>query len=70
MLTKADILPDEFKANDFQLLFEKARTVFRGVTQFVAELRAPNSKIPPWMYPAAIIPVSIVGDGNAHGRPA
>lgn len=65
VLTKADILPDEYKANDYQLLFEKARTVFRGVTQFVAELRAPNSKIPPWTYPAAIIPVSIVGDGNA-----
>jgi hypothetical protein len=65
VLSKADILPEEFKANDYQLLLDKARTVFRGVTQFVAELRAPGSKIPPWQYPAAIIPVSIVGEGAA-----
>lgn len=65
VLTKADILPLEFKANDYQALYEKARAVFRGVTQFVAELRVPTSKIAPWMYPAAILPVSIVGDGNA-----
>jgi hypothetical protein len=65
VLTKADILPDEFKANDFALLFQKAREVFRGVTRYVAELRLPTSKIPAWRYPAAIIPSSIVGDGNA-----
>src|SRR5690606_20212396 len=65
VLTKADILPPEYKADNYRALYEKARTVFRGVTQFIAELRAPTSRIPPWMYPAAILPVSIVGDGNA-----
>jgi hypothetical protein len=65
VLSKADILPDEYKRDDYALLYEKARTVFRGVTQFVSELRVPTSKIPPWLYPAAILPVSIVGEGNA-----
>jgi len=65
VLTKADIVPDEFRANDYAKLYEKARAVFRGVTSFVSELRVPNSRIPPWQYPAAILPVSIVGDGNA-----
>ncbi len=65
VLTKADILPDEYKANDYALLYEKAREIFGGVTMFVQSLRAPNSKIAPWLYPAAILPVSIVGDGNA-----
>ncbi len=65
VLTKADILPPEYTANDYAKLLEKARQVFRGVTQFVSELRLPDSKIAPWLYPAAILPVSIVGDGNA-----
>lgn len=65
VLTKSDIVPPEYRANDYAKLLEKARTVFRGVTQFVSELRAPNSKIAPWLYPAAILPVSIVGEGNA-----
>lgn len=65
VLTKADILPPEYKANDYEKLLQKARTVFRGVTEFVTELRLPDSKIKPWLYPAAVLPVSIVGDGNA-----
>jgi hypothetical protein len=63
VLTKADIVPDEFKANDYEKLLENARIVFRGLTQFVEGLRLPNSKIPAWQYPAAITPVSIVGEG-------
>lgn len=65
VLTKADVLPPEYRADDYAKLYEKARTVFRGVTQFVAELRAPTSKIAPWLYPAGILPVSVVGEGNA-----
>ncbi len=65
VLTKADVLPDEMKANNFQGLFEKTRQVFRGVVEFVEEQRARTSSLRPWLYPAAMIPVSIVGEGNA-----
>jgi hypothetical protein len=65
VLTKADILPDEFKANNYQGLFERSREVFRGVVDFVEEQRAQTSSLRPWLYPAGMIPVSIVGEGNA-----
>lgn len=65
VMTKADVLPDEFKANNYQLLFERTREVFRGVVDFVAEQRAKTSSLRPWLYPAAMIPVSVVGEGNA-----
>lgn len=65
VLTKADILPEEFKANNYQGLFERSREVFRGVVSFVEEQRAQTSSLRPWLYPAAMIPVSIVGEGNA-----
>lgn len=65
VLTKADVLPEEFKANNYQGLFEKSRQVFRGVVEFVEEQRAHTSSLRPWLYPAGMIPVSIVGEGNA-----
>jgi hypothetical protein len=65
VLTKADILPDEFKANNYQGLFERSREVFRGVVDFVEEQRSQTSSLRPWLYPAGMIPVSIVGEGNA-----
>ncbi|MBC7813360.1 MAG: hypothetical protein H7175_19530, partial [Burkholderiales bacterium] len=65
VLTKADILPDEYKANNYQKLFEKTRQVFRGVVDFVEDRRAQTSSLRPWLYPSAMLPVSIVGDGNA-----
>ena len=40
VLTKADILPEEYKANNYQRLFEQAREVFRGVVSFAEEQRA------------------------------
>jgi hypothetical protein len=65
VLSKADIVPDEFKLNDYEPLLERARLVFRGLVQWSEGLRAPTSKIAPWQYPAAIIPVSIIGEGAA-----
>jgi hypothetical protein len=65
VLTKADVLPEEFKADNYQGLFDKTRQVFRGVVDFVAEQRAQTSSMRPWLYPAAMIPISIVGEGNA-----
>lgn len=65
VLTKADVLPEEMKANNYQGLFEKSRQVFRGVVEFVEEQRAKTSSLRPWIYPAAMIPVSIVGEGSA-----
>jgi hypothetical protein len=65
VLTKADILPEEFKENNYQKLFEQARDVFRGVVDFVEEQRAQVSSLRPWLYPAAMIPVSVAGEGNA-----
>ncbi|MAS33164.1 MAG: hypothetical protein CL610_04100 [Anaerolineaceae bacterium] len=65
VLTKADILPDEFKVNNYQKLFDQARDVFRGVVSFVEEQRAHTSSLRPWLYPAAMIPVSVAGEGNA-----
>lgn len=65
VLTKADILPEEFKANNYQKLFERSREVFRGVVDFVEEQRSQVSSLRPWLYPAGMIPVSIVGEGNA-----
>ena len=65
VLTKADILPEEFKANNYQKLFEQARNVFRGVVDFVEEQRAQTSSLRPWLYPSAMIPVSVAGEGNA-----
>lgn len=65
VLTKADILPDEFKANNYQRLFEQAREVFRGVVDFAEDQRAKVSSLRPWLYPAAMIPVSVAGEGNA-----
>lgn len=65
VLTKADIIPDEFKENDYYKLVQKTREVFRGVVDFVTEQRAKTSSLRPWMYPSAMLPVSIVGDGNA-----
>lgn len=65
VLTKADVLPTAFKENNYQALFERSREVFRGVVGFVEEQRARTSSLRPWLYPAAMIPVSIVGEGNA-----
>ena len=65
VLTKADILPEEFKANNYQGLFERSREVFRGVVEFAEEQRAKTSSLRPWLYPSGMIPVSIVGEGNA-----
>ncbi len=65
VLTKADILPEEFKANNYQGLFERSREVFRGVVEFVEEQRSKTSSLRPWLFPSGMIPVSIVGDGNA-----
>ena len=65
VLTKADILPEEYKANNYQRLFEQAREVFRGVVSFAEEQRAHTSSLRPWLYPAAMIPVSVAGEGNA-----
>jgi hypothetical protein len=65
VLTKADILPQEWKENNYQKLFEQAREVFRGVVDFAEEQRARVSSLRPWLYPAAMIPVSVAGEGNA-----
>ena len=65
VLTKADILPNEYRENNYQGLFEQAREVFRGVVDFVEEQRAQTSSLRPWLYPAAMIPVSVAGEGNA-----
>jgi len=65
VLTKADILPPEWKENNYQKLFEQAREVFRGVVDFAEEQRAQVSSLRPWLYPAAMIPVSVAGEGNA-----
>lgn len=65
VLTKADILPEEYKANNYQGLFDKSRQVFRGVVDFVQEQRANTSSLRPWLYPSGMIPTSIVGEGNA-----
>jgi hypothetical protein len=65
VLTKADIIPEEFKANNYAKLFERAREVFRGVVNFIEEQRAKTSSLRPFLYPSAMLAVSIVGDGNA-----
>lgn len=64
VLTKADVLPEEFRVNNYQGLFERSREVFRGVVSFVEEQRAQTSSLRPWLYPSGMIPVSIVGEGN------
>ncbi len=66
VLTKADALPDEFKANDYEKLYTKARQVFHGILDFVREERAKVSSLRPWLYPSAMLAVSIVGDGNTE----
>jgi hypothetical protein len=65
VLTKADVLPDEFKANDYEKLYANARQVVHGIHDFVREERAKVSSLRPWLYPSALLAVSIVGDGNA-----
>jgi hypothetical protein len=65
VLTKADALPDEFKENNFEKLYARARQVFQGVHDFVQEERAKVSGLRPWLYPSAMLAVSIVGEGNA-----
>ena len=65
VLTKADALPDEFKANNYEKLYAKARQVFQGVYDFISEERAKVSGLRPWLYPTAMLAVSIVGEGNA-----
>jgi hypothetical protein len=65
VLTKADVLPDEFRENDYYQLVQKTRQVFRGVVDFITEQRAKTSSLRPWLYPSAMLPVSIVGQGNA-----
>ena len=66
VLTKADAIPDEFKVNDYFKLVEKTREVFRGTVEFISDQRAKTSSLRPWMYPSAMLPVSIVGEGNAR----
>lgn len=66
VLTKADAIPDEYKESDYYKLVQKTREVFRGVVNFITEQRAKTSSLRPWMYPSAMLPVSIVGDGNAR----
>jgi hypothetical protein len=66
VLTKADALPEEFKANNYDELYKKARQVFRGVVDFVEKERRKTSSLRPWLYPSAMLPVSIVGDGRAQ----
>ena len=65
VLTKADALPEEFKANNYEELFKRTRQVFRGVIDFVEKERRKTSSLRPWLYPSAMLPVSIVGDGRA-----
>lgn len=65
VLTKADALPDEFKENNYERLYARARQVFQGVHDFVQEERAKVSGLRPWLYPSAMLAVSIVGEGNA-----
>ena len=48
VLTKADALPDEYKANDYEKLYAKARQVFHGIHDFVREERAKVSSLRPW----------------------
>jgi hypothetical protein len=45
---------------------EKTREVFRGVVDYIRDQRAKTSSLRPWLYPSAMLPVSIVGDGNAR----
>lgn len=66
VLTKADAVPDEYKENDYYQLVQKTRQVFRGVVEFITEQRAKVSSLRPWLYPSAMLPVSIVGSGNAR----
>lgn len=66
VLTKADAIPDEYKENNYEKLYAKARQVFQGIYDFIEEERAKVSSIRPWLYPAAMLAVSIVGDGNAE----
>jgi hypothetical protein len=66
VLTKADALPEEFKANNYEELFKRTRQVFRGVIDFVEKERRKTSSLRPWLYPSAMLPVSIVGDGRAQ----
>lgn len=66
VLTKADAIPDEYKDSDYFKLVQKTREVFRGVVDFVTEQRAKTSSLRPWMYPSAMLPVSIVGEGNVR----
>lgn len=66
VLTKADAVPDEFKENEYYKLVQKTREVFRGVVEFISDRRAKTSSLRPWLYPSAMLPVSIVGEGNAR----
>ncbi len=65
VLTKSDAVPDEYKENNYEKLYAKARQVFQGIYDFVDEERAKVSSIRPWLYPSAMLAVSIVGEGNA-----
>jgi GTPase SAR1 family protein len=65
VLTKADVIPDGYKESDYFKLVQKTRDVFRGVVDYITEQRAKTSSLRPWLYPSAMLPVSIVGDGNA-----